>query len=89
MFLIVFPYVMFFSHKVFTEAYDDKLSTPTELNVIGKIWTVSYNVEDGSLSTLSEMLKYFRVVSNEAAVFKFDGSRVLSLRIYQIDGKRN
>lgn len=60
--------------------------TVTKINVIGKIWNVKYNVDGGYFSSLGEMLKYFKVVSNEICVFKIEVSNVMYVRIYQKDG---
>lgn len=85
-FFFLFIAAQFFTTP-FAKAYGTKLISSTHIDVIGKIWHVIYDPERRYLGNLREMLKYFKVESKEILVFKFDWSDIISVRIFQKDGK--
>ncbi|WOG82287.1 hypothetical protein DCAR_0101450 [Daucus carota subsp. sativus] len=57
-----------------------------QLEVDGRSWYLFYNVPNGYIYNLEDMLKHIKVIEKEAIVFPMNSSNVITARIFQKDG---
>lgn len=77
-----------FVTKLIADVYVDKIILLTTIQVNNQNWyQYNYDVGGGYLSSLCNMVKFFKVVAKETIVSELYASNVLSARIYQKDAK--
>nr|XP_017258259.1 PREDICTED: uncharacterized protein LOC108227556 [Daucus carota subsp. sativus] len=72
--------------RLFSKKYCSRLCRIRQVDVDDRSWYIFYNVPNGYIYNLEDMLKHFKVIEKEAIVFSMNSSNVMTARIFQKDG---